>query len=60
MEISPAWLDGYLAAVVVAPRMSPPSGWVGGLLDRAQGFPDHARLQRFLDLVMLRLQHGQH
>ncbi len=54
MDISPAWLDGYLAAVVVAPRMSPPSAWVGGLLDRAHGFPDYARLQRFLDLVMLR------
>jgi yecA family protein len=54
MDISPAWLDGYLAAVVVAPRVSPPTAWIGGLLDRAHGFPDHARLQRFLDFVMLR------
>jgi hypothetical protein len=54
MDISPAWLDGYFAAIVVAPRMSPSSAWVGRLLNGAHDFPDHARLQRFLDLVMLR------
>lgn len=54
MDISPAWLDGYLAAMVVAPQLSRPSAWLDGLLDRKHKFKDEAQLQRFLDLVMLR------
>lgn len=54
MDISPAWLDGYLAAMVVAPQLPRPSAWLDGLLSREHDFKDEAQLQRFLDLVMLR------
>lgn len=54
MEVTPDWIDGYLAAIIVAPKVLQPSAWVSGLLDQQQSFADHDELQRFLDLVLLR------
>jgi hypothetical protein len=54
MEITPDWVDGYIAAVVVAPKFAAPSAWVGGLLDRRHGFAHQDALQRFLDIVVMR------
>jgi len=49
------WLDGYLAAVCTAPRFVPPGEWVGPLLHlAAEALETEAKMQRFLDLVMLR------
>jgi len=52
--ISPEWVDGYLMAVVIAPKMIAPNRWLPKLLDGAIGGLDPAKLQRFLDLLMLR------
>ena len=54
MDIAPEWLDGYLAAIVVAPKIVMPSGWPGGLLEREHEFAGDDELQRFLDLLLLR------
>jgi hypothetical protein len=53
-ETTPDWLDGYLMAVIVAPKMIGPTTWIGPLLSDPTGFPDEESLQRFLDIVMLR------
>ena len=54
MDIAPEWLDGYLAAIVVAPKIVMPSGWLGGLLEREHEFAGDDELQRFFDLLLLR------
>ncbi len=54
MDIMPEWLDGYLAAIIVTPKLIAPSGWIGGLLEQKHDFADHDELQRFLDLVLMR------
>ena len=54
MDITPEWLNGYLAAISIAPKLIAPSGWINGLLERKHGFSGHDELQRFLDLVLLR------
>jgi yecA family protein len=54
MEITPEWVDGYLAAIIVAPKLAAPSGWLGGLLDQRHNFASHDKLQRFLDIVVMR------
>jgi yecA family protein len=54
MDITPEWLDGYLAAIIVAPKIVMPSGWLSGLLEREHEFAGRDALQRFLDLLLLR------
>ena len=54
MDITPEWLDGYLAAIVVAPMIVMPSDWLGGLMEREHEFPGDDELQRFLDLLLMR------
>jgi hypothetical protein len=54
MEITPEWVDGYLAAIIVAPKLAAPSGWLGGLLDQGHNFASHDKLQRFLDIMVIR------
>ncbi len=54
MDITPEWLDGYLAAIIVSPKLVAPSRWISGLLGQKHDFADHDELQRFLDLVLMR------
>jgi yecA family protein len=54
MDITPPWLDGYLTAIVVAPKMIKPTDWIGSLLGQSHNFADHDQLQRFLDLILYR------
>jgi yecA family protein len=55
-ERTPDWLDGYLAAVVIAPKMLMPNDWLPAILNAVLPRIDPARFQRFLDLVMMRVQ----
>jgi hypothetical protein len=53
-ELTPAWLDGYLMAVLVAPRMVRPGDWIGELMQAGPVLPDIVAAQRYLDLVTAR------
>lgn len=52
--LTTAWLEGWLVAIAVAPKFEKPSTWLGALLGRL-AFADHEDLQRFLDLLMARM-----
>lgn len=52
--LTPAWLDGYLMAVLVAPKMVRPTDWIGELLQAVPRLPDMVAAQRYLDLVTAR------
>lgn len=54
METTPDWLDGYLAAVVVAPKVIMPNEWIAGALGDSYAFTSEDALQRFLDLLLMR------
>jgi len=54
VDITQEWLDGYLAAIIVAPKLVTPSHWINGLLEHKHDFAGHDELQRFLDLVLMR------
>lgn len=56
-SLSPDWIDGYLMAIVIAPKQITPNRWLPILLEGAMHGLDPSNLQRFLDLVMLRA-HG--
>jgi yecA family protein len=53
-ELTPDWLEGYLAAVVVTPEPIRPGEWLGFLFERMPQFRDQEHMQRFLDIVMRR------
>jgi hypothetical protein len=53
-DISADWLDGYLMAVVVSPKMINPREWLEPLFSVLRSIPNKESLQRFLDIVMLR------
>jgi Uncharacterised protein family (UPF0149) len=50
----PDWIDGYLMAAAVAPKLVGPGEWVGDLLEEFGGAMDRAKAQRFLDIVTRR------
>jgi hypothetical protein len=52
--ITPAWLDGYFMAVLVAPKMVRPGGWIGELMQVGPVLPDVVAAQRYLDLMTAR------
>jgi yecA family protein len=51
--LSPNMIDGYLTAVIVAPRFVTPTDWLPPLLGEIN-FPGGNKLQRVLDIIMLR------
>jgi len=53
-SLTPDWIDGYLTAVVIAPKFITPNRWLPILLEGAMGGLEATNLQRFLDIVMLR------
>jgi hypothetical protein len=53
-SLTPDWIDGYLTAVVIAPKLITPNRWLPILLEAAMGRLDPSNLQRFLDMVMMR------
>ena len=59
-ELTPDWVDGFLMAVVVAPKMIRPGDWIDLLIDTMAEFRSRASLQRFLDIVMERYNAAVH
>ena len=57
-DISPDWLDGFLMAIVVSPRMIAPQRWLKPLFDALPDLPNEESQQRILDIVMLRYNSG--
>ena len=53
-SLTPDWIDGYLMAIVIAPKLITPDRWLPILLEGAMHDLEPSNLQRFLDLVMLR------
>lgn len=53
-SLTPDWIDGYLTAIVIAPKLITPNRWLPILLEGAMGRLKPTNLQRFLDLVMMR------
>lgn len=51
--LSPDLIDGYLMAVIVAPRFVTPTDWLPPLFDGIE-FPGGNKVQRVLDIIMLR------
>jgi yecA family protein len=51
--LSPDLIDGYLTAVIVAPRFVTPTDWLPPLLGGIE-FPGDNKVQRVLDIIMLR------
>lgn len=51
--LRPDMIDGYLTAVIVAPRFVTPTDWLPPLLSEIN-FPGGNKLQRVLDIIMLR------
>ncbi len=52
--LSPEWIDGYLAAICIAPKMITPDRWIQPVLRAALPALNEGRLQRFLNLLMHR------
>ncbi|MBA2437987.1 MAG: UPF0149 family protein [Acidimicrobiia bacterium] len=53
-SLTPDWIDGYLTAIVIAPKLITPNRWLPILLEGAMGRLEASNLQRFLDIVMMR------
>lgn len=51
---SPDWLDGYVAAVAIAPRPPELGQWLNALLAEADGLRDAVSAARFVDLILQR------
>jgi len=52
--LSPCWIDGYLAAIGIAPRIITPDRWVAPVLHATISALSERGLPRFLDLLMHR------
>ena len=53
-KITADWIDGYLMAIIIAPKMITPNRWMPPLFDRVPDGMGPLELQRFLDIVMIR------
>lgn len=53
-KVTTDWIDGYLMAVIIAPKIITPSRWMPPLFDRVLNGMGPLELQRFLDVVMMR------
>jgi hypothetical protein len=53
-SLTPDWIDGYLTAIVIAPKLITPNRWLPILLEGAIGRLAASNVQRFLDIVMMR------
>jgi hypothetical protein len=54
-----AWFDGWLVAIAVAPNFVTPTTWLGSLLGELS-FASHDALQRFLDILVARMNAANH
>ncbi len=52
-SITEAWLDGYLVALAISPRVPTPTAWLGPLLGGVE-LKGPGSVQRALDLIMFR------
>ena len=53
-DISAEWIDGYLVAIRLAPKIIAPGAWLENLLPQALEALSENKLQRFLDLLTVR------
>ena len=53
-KVTADWIDGYLMAIIIAPKMITPNRWMPPLFDNAITRMEPLELQRFLDIVMMR------
>lgn len=53
-KVTEDWIDGYLMAIIIAPKMIAPNRWMPPLFDHAITRMGPTDLQRFLDIVMMR------
>ena len=53
-KVTEDWIDGYLMAIIIAPKMITPNRWMPPLFDHAITRMGPLELQRFLDIVMMR------
>jgi hypothetical protein len=53
-DLSPEWIDGYLAAICIAPKMISPDRWIQPVLRAVLSSLNERSLQRFLNLLMHR------
>jgi len=53
-KVTADWIDGYLMAIIIAPKMITPTRWMPPLFDHAITGLAPLELQRFLDIVMMR------
>jgi yecA family protein len=54
VETAPRWLDGYLTAVLIAPKVPDPDAWVGGLMEAMSGPLNPEAAQSLLFAVISR------
>ena len=54
VERAPSWLDGYLTAVVIAPKVPDSDAWVGGLMQGMLGPVSQEAAQTLLGAVISR------
>lgn len=52
--VTPDWLEGYLLAIIMAPKQVESYAWVQNLIDKVPGNFTPRDLQRFLDLAVMR------
>jgi yecA family protein len=53
-SLSPTWIDGYLAAICVAPSFIPPDRWLAPVLRAIMSALTERNLHRCIDLLMQR------
>ncbi len=53
--LSADWIDGYLMAIVLAPKIIAPNRWVPEILNGAMEALGPITIQRFIDIVMMRV-----
>lgn len=53
-DISPGWIDGFLMAVVIAPKVINPDRWMSEILNAAVAALHPEMVERFLEVVMMR------
>lgn len=52
--VSGNWIDGYLMAIIIAPKMVQPNRWIAPVMEKVVSALEPASIQRFLDIILLR------
>lgn len=52
--ITADWIDGFLMGAILAPKVVPPNSWVSAILDMVATTFDPNKIDRFLELMVIR------